>query len=236
MNEAIAVSSSPALVLDTHEDAIRNEVSLVERTAMDVVINNDDDFEMAAEITKNVKRVNKKVTEYWEPLRVSTKKAYDDVLKRKKEMLAPLEAAERILKGKIGDYTMKKEAERRQREAVMRELARKEAERKLEEAAKAEAAGDSLAAEFAMAEAEVMETACMNAHVASNVPKANGVTHSRTWKIVNIDISKVPTEIAGTIIRPVDESAVMALIKATKGQIQIPGIEYQESMNISVRT
>lgn len=52
--------------------------------------------------------MQKKVKKYWEPLRVSAKSTYDDVLARKKEMLDPLEAAEKILKGKMGDYSMEK--------------------------------------------------------------------------------------------------------------------------------
>ena len=38
------------------------------------------------------------------------------------------------------------------------------------------------------------------------------------------------------VIRPVDEKAVARLIKMSKGQIKIPGIEYKETVSVSIRT
>ena len=236
MNEAIATRGSSALVLDTAEEALDKEINVVEASAALVTVHSDEEYAQAGEITKAVKKMQKKVTEYWEPLRVSAKKTYDDVLARKKEMLSPLESAEKILKSKMGDYAAEKERKNREREEAMRRLAQQEVERKLAEAAEAEAAGDAAGAEFAMAEAEVMDDISKSGRVSGVAPKAAGVSTSRAWKITNIDSSKVPVEIAGAIIRPVDEKAVMALIKATKGSIKIPGIEYEESVKISIRS
>ena len=42
-------------------------------------------------------------------------------------------------------------------------------------------------------------------------------------------------EIAGAVIRPVDEAAIMRLIRATKGGIVIPGVEYAEKARMSFR-
>ena len=235
MNEAIATRGSSALVLDTAEEALDKEINVVEASAALVTVHSDEEYAQAGEITKAVKKMQKKVTEYWEPLRVSAKKTYDDVLARKKEMLSPLESAEKILKSKMGDYAAEKERKNREREEAMRRLAQQEVERKLAEAAEAEAAGDAAGAEFAMAEAEVMDDISKSGRVSGVAPKAAGVSTSRAWKITNIDSSKVPVEIAGAIIRPVDEKAVMALIQATKGSIKIPGIEYEETVNISIR-
>lgn len=235
MNEAIATAGSNALALDTAEEALGREVSTVEANALQVVVASDADYANAGEITKSVKQMQKKVTEYWEPLRVSAKKTYDDVLSRKKEMLGPLESAEKILKGKMSSYVAEQERKRREREEAMRKLAQQEVERKLEEAAHAEAAGDALGAESAMTEAEVMDDVANSGKVTGAAPKATGVSTSKAWKIKSIDSSQVPVEIAGAIIRPVDEKAVMALIKATKGSIKIPGIVYEETVSISVR-
>lgn len=236
MNEAIATAGSNALVLDTAEEALSREVSTVEAEALRMVVANDEDFAAAGEATKSVKKMQKKVTEYWEPLRVSAKKTYDDVLARKKEMISPLESAEKILKGKMAAYADEQARKRREREEAMRRLAQAEVDRKLAEAAEAEAAGDAVGMEYAMAEAEVMDDVAKSGKIGAVAPKAAGVSTSKAWKITSIDISQVPTEIAGAIIRPVDEKAVMALIKATKGSIKIPGIVYEETVNISVRS
>ena len=37
------------------------------------------------------------------------------------------------------------------------------------------------------------------------------------------------------VIRPVDEAAIMRLIRATKGGIKIPGVEYTEKAKMSFR-
>lgn len=235
MNEAIATAGSNALVLDTAEEALSREVSVYEAKALRMVVASDEDFSLAGEATKAVKRMQKKVTEYWEPLRVSAKKTYDDVLARKKEMISPLESAEKILKAKMAAYSNEQRRKQREREEAMRRLAQAEVERKLEEAAQAEAAGDTAAVEYAMAEAEVMDDVAKGGKAGAAVPKAAGISTSKAWKITSIDITQVPVEIAGAIIRPVDEKAVMALIKATKGSIKIPGIVYEETTNISVR-
>ena len=42
-------------------------------------------------------------------------------------------------------------------------------------------------------------------------------------------------ELAGVLLRPVDEKAALRLIRATKGTIKIPGIEYEETYSVSIR-
>lgn len=235
MNEAIATAGSNALVLDTAEEALSREVSIYEAEALRMVVASDEDFARAGEALREVKRMQKKVTEYWEPLRLSAKKNYDVVLAHKKEMMSPLESAEKIIKSKETAYADEQKRKQREREETMRKLAQAEVERKLEEASRAEAAGDAVGAEYAMAEAEVLDDVAKNGKVGAAMPKAEGISTSKAWKITSIDISQVPVEIAGAIIRPVDEKAVIALIKATKGSIKIPGIVYEETTNISVR-
>ncbi|WP_278941174.1 hypothetical protein [Anaerotruncus colihominis] len=235
MDEMISTVGNNALVLDTAEDTLTQEASLIEQKAQSVVVASDADYAVAGDLTKAVKQMQKKIKDYWEPMRVSAKKAYDDILAHKKEMLDPLEAAEKILKGKMGDYSMEKERRRRVQEEAMRRLAQQEMDRKLEEAARAEAAGDTVGAEFAMTEAEVLEGVSISGGIKSQTPKADGVSQTKAWKITGIDSGKVPVSFGGVEIRPVDEKAVMRLIKESKGTIQIPGIQYEETVSISVQ-
>lgn len=236
MNEAVAVKSE-ALVLDTAEnEQLGKEVSLIETQASAVVVASEADYAAAGDLTKTVKAMQKQVKEYWDPLRVAAKKTYDDVLAKKKAMLDPLEAAEKILKGKMTEFVLEQERKRKEQEEAMRRLAQAEIDRKLEEAATAETNGDTMGVEFAMAEAEVMQGIAEAGSIPSQKPKADGVSTSKTWKITSIDDSKVPVALCGAVIRPVDEKAVLALIKATKGKIEIPGITFEESVTISVRS
>lgn len=236
MNEA-AVIGNNALVLGTkdEENKLEKQVSMIEQRVAEIVVESDEGYAYACEIGKQVKQMQEQVTDYWEPMRKSTYAAYKSVTDHRKEMLDPLTSAENILKRKMADYYNKKERERREREAAMRRQAEEEMKRKLEEAAQAESKGDSVAADMAMAEAEVMDAIASTAVVQQTAPTAKGYSASKTWRITNVDSEAVPTHIQGVEIRPVDEKAVMRLIKATKGQIKIPGIEYEEDTDIRIR-
>lgn len=236
MKDAVIIGNN-ALAIDTREEEnkLGRQVSLIEQKAESVIVESDDGFAYAGELTKQVKQMQEKVTNYWEPMRKSTYDAYKSVTDHKKEMLDPLAAAEKILKKKMGAYTLQKERERREREEELRRQAEAEVDRKLEEAAKAESEGDMLGAEMAMTEAEVMENVATTAVIKPEAPVMKGVSTQKTWKITKIDPVTVPTHVQGVEIRPVDEKAVLRLIKATKGAIQIPGITFEEDVTVSIR-
>lgn len=148
MNDAKTIGSN-ALVLDTAEENVTvmnaeesklgKEVSLIEQRAEAVVVASGADFEDAGLFLKQIKQAQKQVKDYWEPLRVSAKKSYDEVLNHRKEMIEPLEKAEKIVKTKVNEYSAEQERKRREQEEAMRRLAQAEIDRHLNEAAEAEA-------------------------------------------------------------------------------------------------
>ena len=237
MNEVVArIDGSSALAIsDEEEKSLWDGISVYERQAVAVQITNDMSYAAASKMLTQAKAIQKKVKDYWEPLRIATKKPYDEVLDRKKKMLDPIEKAEKILKKKIGDYTIEQQRKAREIEEQRRREAEAEIDRKLAEAATLEAQGDAVGADFAMAEAEVYDQYAANVTVQAQAPKAEGVSVSKTWAIRTIDPSKVPIVFNGVELRPVDEKAVLRLIKSSKGQIAIPGVEIEESSIVSVR-
>ena len=150
-------------------------------------------------------------------------------------MLQPLSNAEKILKQTMGTYVAEQERKRREAEEAARRAAQAEVDRKIQEAVDLDAAGDADGAELAMMEAEVMDDMSGSVSVAGTKPKAQGVSTSKDWEITGIDASEVPMNFAGVEIRPVDTAAVMRLIRASKGSIQIPGITYKEVAKIAFR-
>lgn len=238
MNEQITAvkSENDVLVLDATEKSLVQKVSVIESEAEVLNIRTTADFQNACDLAGYVKKMQKKITDYWEPMRVSTKRAYDDVLAHKKEMLTPLKSAEQILKSKIADYSVMQEEKQRKREEEIKKLAQKEIEKNLTKAIECQKSGDITGAKAAMAEAEVMNYTANSSISVASKPKADGVSMNRAWKIVSVDDSKVPIDINGAVIRPVDQSAIMALIKATKGKIDIPGVVYEETVSVSVRS
>ncbi len=236
MNDAVVVIDSGTLVIDNAKEKLDREVSVVEQQAARLVVASDDDYANAGVVVADIKRMQKRVTEYWEPMRASSYSAYQNVMTHKKEMLSPLESAEKILKNKMVAYFNEKERKRKEQEELMRKLAKQEVDRKLDEAIKADEAGDSTEAEIALTEAEIMDDVAVVGSICSQAPKASGISAAKSWTIESVDNEKVPVSINGTVIRPVDVKAVMALIKASKGKIEIPGIKYKETVTISVRS
>ena len=222
-------------VTELMEVQLKDEVTAVERKAFDLVIDNDQDYADAGAFVKQVKATAKKVEEYWEPMRKMTYDAYKEVTEHKSQMLDPLKNAEKMIKGKISAYHEEVERKRREEEEAARRAAQEEAERKIAEAQEAELNGDFERADAAIAEAEVMTQASETITVLKEEPKVSGIIKKVDWEITSVDSNVVPVSLAGVELRPVDTGAVLELIRATRGKVQIPGIEYKEKVNISVR-
>ena len=236
MNEAVRNAAHDFVVLDTAEEkSLDTQVSQVELRVQALSVDSEVAYGMAGELLKQVKQMQKTITAYWEPMRVSAKQNYDVVLAKKKEMLDPMNSAEKVLKKKMGTYTLEQERKARELEEKRRREAEEAAARKLEEAVQLESNGDAGGAEFAMVEAEMYDSYAETVTVKPETPTVTGVSTRKTWKIKSLDPSKVPVFFNGVELRPVDEKAVLRLVKASKGQINIPGVEIEEDVVLSAR-
>lgn len=216
------------------ENDMKISYELVESNANNLSIANEEQYAEAAEFARLVKTRQKEVREYFAPMKESAHKAHAAICEREKQMLAPLLSAERKVKSAMTGYTDRVREEARRQEELMRKLAQEEAERKLAEAVELEKSGDQSGAELAMAEASVAEQVGQNASLNVSAPKIAGVSSIKDYEIVSIASDEVPIFIAGVEIRPVDTKAVMRLIKASGGTIDIPGIQYRETTRLSV--
>lgn len=217
------------------EELLEKEVSSVEKQAAAIVIRTDDDLIQAKQFVAGIKSVTKRVEDFWKPLWDASYKAYKTVVDRKKAMLEPLTNAEKTAKKEISRYVTEQERKAREEAERLRKLAQEEKERKLNEAVQAESSGDAAGAEYAMAEAEMYESASMAKMVPVATPKVAGMQQRKSWEIESIDLSKLPCEFAGAMLRPADEKVILNLIKASKGQIVIPGVKYKEKYIIAVK-
>ena len=219
----------------TQEKEMQQAVSAVEIAAKELIIESDDDYAAAAAFGQNIKTQAKLVADFFKPMKDSAYQAHKAVCDREKSMLKPLNEAERILKKNMTVYYQEKERKRLEMEEQMRREAEAEKERKLAEAATLEEEGKTEEAEAAFTDAQVIETVAASASVYLEAPKAKGVSNSKDWEIDSIDRNEVPISFAGMEIRPVDEKAIMRLIRASKGSIQIPGVKYRETVKVSIR-
>lgn len=229
----VAVLPKKGPAPSTREKELGSEVSKIEAMAEAVTISTDQDYESAGQFGVMLKKKAAEVTDFFKPLKDAAYKAHKAICDREKEMLTPLRNAEKTLKKTMGDYAMEQERKRREAEEAARRAAEEESRRKLEEAALLERAGDTAAAEAAFQDAEISEDVSRMVFVPGGAPKAKGVSASKDWEIVSISSENVPLSVNGMEIRPVDKAAVMRLIRASKGTIQIPGIVYQEVAKMS---
>lgn len=217
------------------EDELAVQVSDIGFKAESFVVNSDEKYTEAAEFGRMLKQKMTEVMEFFAPMKKAAHNAHKEVCDREKQMLTPLKNAESILKKSMGAYSIKKEQERIAAENEARRLAQEEANRMLEASIEAEKRGDKEAAKAAMLDAELADSVSRAIIVQSEKPKADGVSSRKDWEITAIDESKVPVTMSGVMIRPVDEAAVMRLIRASKGTIKIEGITYQETVKMSFR-
>ena len=215
---------------------LTTRIGAIVKQAHDILVESDADVQTATDMTRAIKTIGKTVKDAYEPKRLETKAAYDAVLKERAIFIDPLDDAEKTLKGKIVKYDAEKRKRAEEEAARIRVMAMEEARKKAEEAAQAERDGDFIGAEMARLDADALQAAGENTTIINRDAEADGLSRRRsTYRITSIDPSKVPVEVSGAVIRPVDEKAVIALIKASKGTIKIDGIQYEEVTSIVIR-
>lgn len=226
-NTATVESKPPA------EEALKQETSLLEIQAEGTLVTNDEEYQSAAEFGRAIKAKANEITAFFKPMKDAAHKAHKEVCEREKKMLEPLAKAEKLVKQAMGAYVTEQERKRKEAEETARRAAAAEAERKLADAISLEEQGREDEAAAAIEEAEVIDTVGSSLTISAAPPKVKGVTAKKDYEIVSVDGAKVPINFAGIELRPVDTAAVMRLIRASKGSIQIPGITYRETTNMS---
>lgn len=202
--------------------------------AASLVIMNDQQYQEAAEIGKEIKRRAKMVTDLFQPIKEAANKAHKAACAREKEMLLPLQEAERMVKASMSAYTMEQERKRLEAEETARKAREEEARRMLEQAVALDEQGDSEAAAAVLEDAQVMAETPAVAAPAVLVTK--GVTQKKVWDIQIVSPGDVPVSFAGVVIRPIDIATIKKLVTASKGKMQIPGVKVIESLQTILRS
>lgn len=217
------------------EDELTKSVSAVEAKASEIAVTNDMEYQEAAEFGRMLKRKSAEVTEFFKPLKDAAHKTHKQICDREKSMLKPIAAAEKALKAAMAKYATDKLGAQRQLEAQLRQQAQAESDRLLAQAAEFESAGNVVQASAMFKNAQMADAAARSIALERSAPKADGVATTTDWIITSIDEARVPVNASGVVIRPVDEAAVLRLIRASKGKVIIPGIKYQAIAKVAIR-
>lgn len=217
------------------EAELTRTVTEIELHAQSIIIANADDYQQAADFGRALKQKSAEVTAFFAPMKKAAHDAHKQVCDREKQMLAPLVNAEKVIKKTMGDWAMEQERIRKEEEERLRKAAEAESDRLFQQALEADRNGDVAARDAALMDAQVIEQAGRNLAIPGESTKANGVSVSKDWEITGVASDKVPVTFSGIELRPVDTAAVLRLIRASKGQIEIPGISYKEAAKMSFR-
>lgn len=223
-----------SIMQPSQEQEMKISNELIKSDASSITITNDTQYQETGDFARSIKSKIKTIKDYFAPMKEGAHRVHREICNREKAMLDPLVRAESICKANMSDYLQKKQDEAKKQAELMRRIAKEEAEKMLEEAMKAESDGNAVGAEIALAQATVAEQMSATTCIAATPPKANGISTSKDYEIAKIDAEKVPIRVAGYEIRPVDTKAIMRLIKASDGQIEIPGVTYRETIRMSV--
>jgi len=184
-------------------------------------IQDENDVYIAAQFMDSFKKAKKSVEDFFKPMKDSAFQAHRAICDREKILLSPYADADKTIKAKVTAYN----AEQRRLSEIealkLRARQEEEAHRLMDEAIKADSGGDIAAAESLFKQAAITETIQTPIQQA----KVQGISYRTNYGVVIEDLTKVPCEINGAVIRPVDESAVKKLAQLSKGTISIPGIK-----------
>lgn len=86
--------------------AVEREVASVTSVAEGMVVRNTDDAIVAVDFLRNVNAAKKKVEEFFAPQLGSAYATWQTILTQKKQYISPLEAAEKLVKGKKTEFDL----------------------------------------------------------------------------------------------------------------------------------
>lgn len=244
--------------LDPRLAEVERQVADARVRATSIEVANDNQAEKAAQILREIaahrKAAEAERKELVGPLNDTVKR----INRRFKDSLAPLDAADKIVRERLGTYQaeeerrrieaqrkLDEERERVEREAREKREAAERAEREaIELAAEADGAGDAeVAAELAVEarrdaeRADVTERAIQSlpAQASPEAPKPDGIATTKRWDFTVTDPSLVPER-----FKVVDEVALRKymreVLKETDAPPEVPGVEFAQVSGMAVRS
>lgn len=219
------------------ESQVRPDIAPLEEEAQAIQIVNQATYDQACDVAKRAVGARKNIKEKLEPGKTAAHTAWKEWVSLETEMLALVTGAERIAKGKIGEWNAEQERLRREEEARLAAEARKREEEEKLQAAEAAEADDAVEEEI---EAILEEPAPREAVVAPpTYQQSAGVSTKVNWKG---EVTHLPTFIQFVAANPqftnllkVDPAALNALARAQKQMFNIHGAKAVKSTNVAIR-
>jgi len=199
-------------MLDLNTTQIEQEVS-TELSKPTIAVVSQESYMLANDVIARFQGVKKNIQEFFAEPKKKASEAHKAICAMEKKMLAPVEAKIAELK----DETTRWYAAEQERIRAEEERRRKDAEELARLAAEAEQTGDTDMAQEAVLAATLAESSV------TVMPKVQGTSMREAWRAVVTDITQVPREYL-----VVNQSALDALARATKGAVNLPGVKFEK--------
>jgi hypothetical protein len=224
-------SVEPAQLPAEVQTVSRKSTELTEQ-ATSIVVVDPVTQERASQVLLAIASMRKEISDTFEPMKKAAFAAHRVICEQERNLDAPLADAERNIKNRIGSFVYAQEMLARQAEDEAREAERARAEREateksqqqaLEQAIDMESRGfpEALLQEVLANPAPVPARYVAPAPVAPAVAQVKGVSTREDWDFRLVDINLIPREYL-----LVNEVAIRALGKSTKGRAKIAGVEF----------
>jgi len=215
---------------------LEQEINTAVAKAESMAIGNPEQYQEGALFLKEIKTVQKNVTEYWGTLKTSAHKTWKEICGKEKDMLDPLKAVEAITKKLQLCYQNEQEQIRRKEEARRQAIedARVEKERQklLKEAEKLKT--PELKEQRLIEADEIVANVIA---VETSVPKVKGQSIRKTWKakIVNKKAFLAAALKDENLLSfvSIDNGELNRMAGKRGGNLKYPGIEFYEEQSLS---
>jgi hypothetical protein len=206
-----------------------------------LVIGSAADYAEHAERLKAIKSFQKRVGEFFEPLKRKASEAHKALCEAERKALQPASDDEAAIKRALVAFDQEQERLRRIEENRLREEARlKEERRRLDEAAALEREGVLTGNQELIDEADALILAPVEApvvHLERATPKVAGIVTREVWKCEVVDLLKLVKAVAEhpqhlNLLMP-NNTAIQQMAKALKGAMAIPGIRVYADTQIA---
>lgn len=237
------MSAETAKIIPINPEAeLEQETLTLYEQATSLTISDPATYAAAGEVGKSLKALEKKITEYFEPLRVAAKANYDAVLKKKNDELAPVQEAMDVVRKTMNVYAQEQERIRQEAERKARmeaeEAARKERERLEAQALKAMEKGKDEKADELLDRAENVYAApvAVAPVVEKTVHTASGnITQAKELQITVTDVKSFMAELVKRNVAPtmidVKAGPLKAWVKANAIE-SFPGLHINQTVSV----
>ena len=211
---------------------IEKEVPDVIAQAQSILVTNNEQETRAVEFLKTIKAMQNEVHETFDPIVEKAYETHKEATARRNKFLNPLLEAEKRIKGLVSNFRIEMERKRLEQERKLREEAEKKAEaerqRLAKQAEKAAAKGNEEKAAELLARSEAVQAPTVI--VEKQTVQQEGMGVRTVWKAKIVNPAAVPREYCIP-----NEKLIDSIAKSTKGTLKVPGVEFYEESNVSMR-